>query len=135
MRLQFRAGRSHPVAAFHSRRERSCEFTALDLSAGTFRDLPHNSDQARDFKAGEPLAGKVSELLSADLGMRTQYDGGGDVRAKSAMRDRENSGFDHIWVVQKGLFNFGRRDLLPSAVDDILYSADNEEISLRVHVA
>jgi hypothetical protein len=66
--------------------------------------------------------------------MRTQYDGRGDVCAKSPMGNGENGSFDHILMAQQRLFNLGGRDLLPSAVDDILDSADNEEISLRVQV-
>src|SRR5262249_3903128 len=50
------------------------------------------------------------------------------------MEDRESGGFDHVWVAQQRLFDLGRRDLLPSAVDDVLDAPDNEEISLCVQV-
>src|SRR5262249_54320082 len=87
--LQFRTGRNGPAAASLSRRERSGEFTTLDLSASAFRDFRHNPDEAGHLEAGEAFAGKVSKLLYADLRTRTQYNAGGDGRAKSAMRDRE----------------------------------------------
>src|SRR5262249_44475583 len=98
--LHVRAGRSHPAAAFHPHCGRGREFATLDLSARAFRNLLDNSDEAGDLEAGEALASKVSELLGADMSIRTQYDDGGDVHAKSAMGGGENGSFDHVWVAQ-----------------------------------
>ena len=73
---------------------------------------------------------KSRRSVCADLGVLTQYDGGGDVLAKSPMEDRESGGFDHVWVAQQRLFDLGGRDLLPSSIDDLLDSANNEEVSV-----
>src|SRR5471030_1809520 len=66
--------------------------------------------------------------------MRAQYDSGSNVRTESGMRDGENSGFDHIRVAQQHLFDLGGRNLLPSAIDDLVDPADDEEISFHVQV-
>ena len=73
--------------------------------------------------------------MLADLGARTQYDGGGNVLAKSPMGDGESGSFDHVGVAEQRLLDFGGRDLLPSPIDDVLDTADNEEISVPVQVS
>ena len=51
------------------------------------------------------------------------------------MGDGEGGSFDHIRVAKQCLFDLGGRDLLPSALDDILDSANNEEISVPVQIS
>ena len=81
------------------------------------------------------MAGKIAELLRADLGARTQDHSGGDVLAKSLMGYGESDGFDHVAVAKQCLFDFGGRDLLPSSVDDVLDPPDDEQISVPVQVS
>jgi hypothetical protein len=50
------------------------------------------------------------------------------------MGHRENGGFDHIRVAQQRRLYLGGDDLLPSLMDDLLNSTDNEEIPLCVKV-
>src|SRR5262249_16704148 len=111
------------------------ELAAFDLSGGTFRDLRDNADQSRDLEPRQPFAGKVSQAVCADLGVLTQYDGGGDVLAKSVMGNGEGSGFEHVGVPEQHLIDLGGRDLLPSAIDDVLDAANNEKISIPVQVS
>src|SRR5260370_32194937 len=135
--LQFRAGRNQLALAFHARpwqryRESGDEFVALDLSGGPFRDFRHKTDETRDLETGQALAGEVSEAVCADLGVLTQYDGGSDVLAKSLVEDRERDGFDHVWMAQQRLFHLGRRDLLASAIDDVLDATNKKEAPILV---
>jgi hypothetical protein len=68
----------------------------------------------------------------ACLGVWAQYDGGGDILAKSFMGDGENGGVDHVGVAQKRLFDLSGCDLLPAPIDNVLDAANNEKISVLV---
>src|SRR5262245_20113888 len=51
------------------------------------------------------------------------------------MGDGEGSSFDDIRVAKQHLFDLGWRDLLSSALDEILDSANNEEIDIMVEIS
>ncbi len=51
------------------------------------------------------------------------------------MGDGEGGSFDHIGVAKQRLFDFGWRDLLSSALDNILDFANNEEIAVAVEIS
>jgi hypothetical protein len=51
------------------------------------------------------------------------------------MRHGENGGIDYIWMAQQRLFDLGRSDLLPSAIDDVFDPANDEEVRVLVQVA
>ncbi|MGY3294065.1 hypothetical protein ACVWW5_006730 [Bradyrhizobium sp. LM3.4] len=51
------------------------------------------------------------------------------------MRDGKHAGLQHRRMTEQDLFDLQRRDLLPAAVDDVLDTADDEEIAVGVEVA
>ena len=51
------------------------------------------------------------------------------------MRDGERHALLHCRVVQQDLVHFARRDLLATAVDDLLQPAGDGEVPFRVHHA
>src|SRR5262249_51546146 len=65
----------------------------------------------------------------------TEYDGGGDIFAKSLMGGGEGGGFDDLRMSQQYLLDLGGRDLLPSSIDDVLDSPNDEEIAVPVEVS
>jgi hypothetical protein len=127
------------VASFSARA--GCDFcesgrqlASFYLSATAFRNLLHDPHSGRDLKTCQAFAREASELLYRQPGARTQYDGSGDVSAKSCVGNSESGGFNNVRMVQQGLFDLARRDFLPAAIDDLLDPPDNEQIALRVQV-
>src|SRR5262245_24805610 len=50
------------------------------------------------------------------------------------MPDRKDGSFDNIRVFKQCIFNFTRRDLLPTSFDDLLCPTNDEQISIPIKV-
>ena len=95
---------------------------------GTIRIRPGTLNRARRWRA------KLRSILRADLGARAQDHSGGNVLAKS-LCGMETRRLRPHRRGQECLFDFGGRDLLPSSFDDLLYSPDDEQISVPVQIS
>ena len=117
-----------------------CQFETLHLAARILRNLTHDDDQLRHLEIGEPRRGELADLPDEFVaGCRRsgwpEDDRRSDVLAEGGMRDRERHGLRDRAVVQQDFIHLLRRDLLPSAIDDLLETAGDEEEPLRIQVA
>src|SRR5215203_5784592 len=70
-----------------------CESCAPDLAVGGLRNLSHDPNQPRDLEPRTALEREIAELARADLALANDHRGG-NILAKPAMGDGENSRFD-----------------------------------------
>jgi hypothetical protein len=92
-------------------------------------------NEAGHFVAREAFPDEAADLLRTHLGVRTHDDRNRDILAEALMRNGECHGVDHVGMAQDRVFDFGRSDLQPAALDDLLRSADDEHESVGVDVS
>src|SRR4029453_7170410 len=106
-----------------------------DFPGGVTRQLVDEGDLSRALVVGEVVGAERLELVAADGGIGLAHDKGGAVLAEHVVRDADDRGLSHLWVLEDHALDIRRVHVVSAPNDEVLLAPDEVQEPVVVEVA